>query len=231
MEERIIDIKGFGSPGVSFTENFNKKLEKYAMFINIHKDEELEYKELQTKMNEELKITESAIRVDIPFLYNNGFLNDYRKDKIGKIKLSNFISNLGKAYIELIEIKEEYSGSISSDIDKKIEEILKLIIVLSLIDRKNNGQEENYFEILRFIHENNSIDEKEFYLLKTINDKEELKREVEMYRKGKLNIVLENNNTVFTYNKSMLIQAGLIKEMDKRYYIDENSIDLVEKII
>ncbi len=231
MEEKIIDIKGFGSPGVSFTENFNKKLEKYAMFINIHKDEELEYKELQTKMNEELKITESAIRVDIPFLYNNGFLNDYRKDKIGKIKLSNFISNLGKAYIELIEIKEEYSGSISSDIDKKIEEILKLIIVLSLINRKNNGQEENYFEILRFIYENNSIDEKEFYLLKTINDKEELKREVEMYRKGKLNIILENNNTVFTYNKSMLIQAGLIKEMDKRYYIDENSIDLVEKII
>ena len=231
MEEKIIDIKGFGSPGVSFTENFNKKLEKYAMFINIHKDEQLEYKELQTKMNEELKITESAIRVDIPFLYNNGFLNDYRKDKIGKIKLSNFISNLGKAYIELIEIKEEYSGNISSDIDKKIEEILKLIIVLSLINRKNNGQEENYFEILRFIYENNSIDEKEFYLLKTINDKEELKREVEMYRKGKLNIILENNNTVFTYNKSMLIQAGLIKEMDKRYYIDENSIDLVEKII
>ena len=231
MEEKIIDIKGFGSPGVSFTENFNKKLEKYAMFINKHKDEELEYKELQTKMNEELKITESAIRVDIPFLYNNGFLNDYRKDKIGKIKLSNFISNLGKAYIELIEIKEKYSGSISSDIYKKIEEILKLIIVLSLINRKNNGQEENYFEILRFIYENNSIDEKEFYLLKTINDKEELKREVEMYRKGKLNIILENNNTVFTYNKSMLIQAGLIKEIDKRYYIDENSMDLVEKII
>lgn len=231
MEDIVIDIKGIGSPGVSFTEKFNEKFKKYVKFIDEHSDEELDYKELQEKMKENLGITESAIRVDIPFLYNNGFLNEYRKDKIGKIKLKNFVTRLGRAYIEVIELQKNCTENVNQEIVSKIEDILKLIMVLSLIYRKNNGQEENYFKILEFINEFGSIDEKEFYLMLATSDKEELKQKVELYRNNKLNIILENNNTVFEYNKRLLIQAGLIYDKNRRYYLEEKNVELIKGLI
>lgn len=231
MEDIVIDIKGIGSPGVSFTEKFNEKFKKYVKFIDEHSDEELDYKELQEKMKENLGITESAIRVDIPFLYNNGFLNEYRKDKIGKIKLKNFVTRLGRAYIEVIELQKNCTENVNQEIVSKIEDILKLIMVLSLIYRKNNGQEENYFKILEFINEFVSIDEKEFYLMLATSDKEELKQKIELYRNNKLNIILENNNTVFEYNKRLLIQAGLIYDKNRRYYLEEKNVELIKGLI
>ena len=231
MEDIVIDIKGIGSPGVSFTEKFNEKFKKYVKFIDEHSDEELDYKELQEKMKENLGITESAIRVDIPFLYNNGFLNEYRKDKIGKIKLKNFVTRLGRAYIEVIELQKNCTENVNQEIVSKIEDILKLIMVLSLIYRKNNGQEENYFKILEFINEFGSIDEKEFYLMLATSDKEELKQKIELYRNNKLNIILENNNTVFEYNKRLLIQAVLIYDNNRRYYLEEKNVELIKGLI
>ena len=228
--DKIIDIKGIGSPGVSFTEALNNKFERYEEFCKKHYNEELEYKELQLKMSQELGITESAIRVDVPFLYNNGFLNEYRKDKIGKIKLKNFISNLGRAYIETIKLQKNYSEQLDNKINNEISEILKLIMILALIHRKCNGQEENYFRILRFIYHNNSIDENEFYMILTTNENE-TKNDIELYRNGELNIILENNNTVFEYNKRLLIQAGLIQNIDKRYYLNEDKIEVIKELI
>lgn len=231
MEDIVIDIKGIGSPGVSFTKKFNEKFKKYVKFIDKYSEEEMDYKELQIKMNKDIGITESAIRVDIPFLYNNGFLNEYRKDKIGKIKLKNFVSRLGRAYIEVIELQEQFLENVDDEVMSKIEDILKLIIMLSLLYRKNNGQEENYFKILEFINEFNSIDEKEFYLMLTTGDKQDLKQKIELYRNNELNIRLENNNTVFEYNKRLLIQAGLIYDKNRRYYLEENNIELIKELI
>lgn len=227
---KTIDIKGIGSPGVSLTENLNRKFKGYEEFCKNHCNEEMNYKEMQIKMSQELKITESAIRVDIPFLYNNGFLNEYRKDKIGKIKLNNFISDLGKSYLEIIKMQDKYSEKLDDRINNEISRILKFVMILALIHRKKNGQEENYFKILRFIYYNNSIDENEFYLMLTTNE-DELKYNIEKYRKGELNITLENNNTVFEYNKRLLIQAGLIEDVNRRYYLNKENIEIIKDLI
>lgn len=231
LMDKIIDIKGIGSPGVSFTEALNKKFERYHEFFENHSNEEMEYRQMQIKMNQELQITRSAIRVDIPFLYNNGFLNEYRTNKIGKIKIGNLITKIGKAYLETIKLQTEYVDKLNEKINTEISEIIKFIMILALIHRKNNGQEENYFKILKFIYYNESIDEKEFYLMVRTPDNEELKNDVKLYRNGELNIILQNNNTVFEYNKRLLIQAGLIKNVGRRYFLNKDNIELIKDLI
>ena len=58
---------------------------------------------LQAIIEEEQQISNSAVRVDFPFLFNGGFIKEYKKDKI---ELNNFFTNEGLSYYEVIKIKK-----------------------------------------------------------------------------------------------------------------------------
>lgn len=226
-----IDVKGINCSGVSFTEGLLQKYVNYYETVHKHKEEYLTYIELQRLFEEELHITESATRVDIPFLYNNGLINEYRKEKIN---LDQFFTNLGKSYYEIIKIKNILNDEEDAYFNNKINEINSLIILEMLFYRKKTNNEEYYLKMLKFISDYTSLDEKEFYLMvRYEEDIETLNNYIEAYRKGEIDINLINANNTYQYTKKMLIQADVVIENkeERRLYLNEKMRIMIEELL
>ena len=227
--KKIIDRKGIQCSGVSFTPAMNEKIQKYLKVINNHINEEVLYVELQEYIQQETGITKSAFRVDMPFLYNSGFVIDYHH---GKIKLSELFTDLGKAYIEIIRSIQKANELRQDAISKSLTETLSFIMLLSILHRKSINAEEYYLDMLKFIYTYGSINEDEFYLMVTSKSDLELIEDLSAYRDGILNIKLETNNLAYGYTKSFLKQANLIDEnRNGRLILNENMIEIINKIV
>lgn len=227
--EKIIDRRGIECSGVSFTPAMNEKFKKYMEVIENHINEEISYAQLQEYIQEEKEITKSAVRVDIPFLYNNGFVTEYRNVKI---KLNNFVTDLGKSYLDIVQAIDGANEIGQEPIVKILKETLSLIMALAIVHRKRTNSQEYYLDILKFIYLNGSINEDEFYLMVTSADKEVLKEELKDYRNGDLTIKLETNNLAYKYTKKFLEQANLIQESTSgRMILNENMITIIKKIV
>lgn len=224
-----IDTRGVQCAGVSFTDALKEKYLKYIDIIQENKRKTMNYAELQELISEKTGITHSAIRVDMPFLYNSGLINDYRQNIVGEIELGNLVTKLGKSYYTLILMQNMESDETVSN---KLKDLEELIIIQTIMNRKENDNEEYYVDLIKFVYNNRSIDEKEFYLM--INNKDnldELKRLTNNYRDGSMDIDLINSNNAYQYTKKILLQSNLLVEDDKRLYINDKWKDLIKYIV
>lgn len=226
-----INIQGIQCAGVSFTEGLDDKYIKYFEIIDKYKNEQLNYRELQVIIEEEQQISNSAVRVDFPFLFNGGFIKDYKKEKI---KLSDFFSNEGLSYYEVIKIKKALDENEDEYLYNKFKELRSLLIISSLKYRKENKQEEYYLKMLDFIYKYGEITEKEFYLMiHCEGNNEMLHRYVTDYRTGNIDIDLVGVNNTYQYTKKLLLQADIIFERndEKKLILNEKHLRLIENLI
>jgi len=225
-----INIAGIQCAGVSFTAAFKNKYIEYVNIIEKNKNKELFYTELQELIKNETSITESAVRVDIPFLFNSGFINDYKQDSVGKIKMKSFITNLGKIYYEVVEIKKILNDD--KVIEEYINEIESLLIIESLKYRLNNFKDEYYIKMLKFIFDNQSMNVNEFYLMVLYeNTPNKLKELVTAYRNNEIEINLLGTNNAYQYTKRVLLQADLLFEKEGQLIINPKWYSLIQIIL
>lgn len=226
-----IDVQKIQCAGVSFTEGLGTKYMKYYEVIRKHYNKELTYAELQKLFETEIGITNSATRVDIPFLFNSGLVGEYKNDRI---KLNDFFTDLGKCFYEILKIKELLSENEDEYLQKEIEKINNLIILDSLFYRKLTGNDEYYLKMLRYIYDYGSIDDKEFYLMiKYEDDKELLEKYRDEYKNKEIEINLINANNTYQYTKRLLVQANAIIENkeEKRLFLNIKMKDIIEKLL
>lgn len=224
-----IDTRGVQCAGVSFTDAFKEKFLKYIDVLQENSNKSMIYVDLQELISSKTGITPSAIRVDMPFLYNSGLINDYRQSVIGEIELGNLVTKLGKSYYTLILMQNlESDETVSS----KLKDLEELIIIQTIMNRKETDNEEYYVDLIKFIYNNKSIDEKEFYIMiNNIDDPETLKRLTTSYREGSIDISLVNSNNAYQYTKKILLQSNLLVENEKRLYINDKWKDLIKYIV
>lgn len=224
-----IDTRGVQCAGVSFTDAFKEKFLKYIDVLQENSNKSMIYVDLQELISSKTGITPSAIRVDMPFLYNSGLINDYRQNVIGEIELGNLVTKLGKSYYTLILMQNlESDETVSS----KLKDLEELIIIQTIMNRKETNNEEYYVDLIKFIYNNKSIDEKEFYIMiNNIDDPETLKRLTTSYREGSIDISLVNSNNAYQYTKKILLQSNLLVENEKRLYINDKWKDLIKYIV
>lgn len=207
-----IDIKGIQCAGVSFTDGFDNKYMKYYESVNDTKKGRVSYAELQRIFEENFKITNSATRVDFPFLFNNGLINEYRSGYIEEIELEKLFTNLGKSYYEVLKLKELLDIE-DSFIMNEIYNIKSLIICETLFYRKKTNNKEYYFDMLKYISDYGKINEKEFFLMIKYSDSADLLDKYRNdYRNGDIEIELKNANNAYQYTKKILLQSNLIIE-------------------
>lgn len=226
-----IDVQKIQCAGVSFTEGLGEKYIRYYETVYKHYGEEVTYVELQKMFETEIGITNSATRVDIPFLFNSGLISEYKKEKI---QLNTLFTDLGKCFYEILKIKELLNENEDEYLKSEVEKINNLIILDSLFYRELTGNDEYYIKLLRYIYDYGSIDDKEFYLMiKYEDDKELLEKYRYEYQNKEIEINLINTNNTYQYTKRLLIQANVIIENkdEKKLFLNEKMKDIIEELL
>ena len=226
-----IDIQKIQCAGVSFTDGLGLKFIKYYDTICKYKDKSMTYVDIQNLFEKEIEISKSATRVDIPFLFNSGLIREYKNEEI---KLSDFLTDLGKCYYEFLKIKEIVSEEEDEYLIKKIGEIGQLVILDSLFYRKMTKNDEYYLKLLKNIYKYKTINEKEFYLtIKYEDDNELLEKYITEYRNGEIDINLVNANNTYQYTKNLLIQSGIVFENkeEKRLILNKDKKAIIEELL
>lgn len=236
-----------GNAGMSFTDKINNNLIKMYNYT-CKCNNVIGYVDFQKRISDNCDISESNVRMYSPFLYYHGFINEYRNG--AAIKVSDFFTPLGKAYIKSLILSLKIKTELPQ---KKSQNITKDILSLSMFNRKNNGQEDYYFDFLRFCFKYGKICVKEFnYMIyereihKLENYIDDIADKIYQFRNGEVDFNFLQDRTskkgeqvreafpdnTFNYTRNLLLEAGLIIELDnKEYKINPDKEDVVRLLI
>ena len=197
----IIEIENTSSPGASFTNNTNEVLLKTYEWILNNKGITLSFKEFRQRLQNEKNINDNNNRNIYPLLKNGGLVS---YEKLSDIKVDNFFTNTGKAYVKTLESiklieKEDYSPQQKEDAIRKFETIKQEIIfdaLKKIISQPDINYVEPMKDLIQFLISFDKISKVEYaYLifsknkigniLLTLND---IKNEINMIRDGSLDI-------------------------------------------
>lgn len=236
-----------GNAGMSFTDKINANLIKMYNYTCTCNDV-VGYVDFQKRIKDNCDISESNVRMYSPFLFYHGFINDYKNGTL--IKISDFFTPLGKSFVKSLLL----SCKIKSEVPKrKSYDITKDILALSMFNRKRMDQKDYYFDFLEFCIKYDKIGVKEFnYMLyekemeKCENYIDAISDKIHQYRNGDMDFEFLQDRTskqgeqvrdtfpdnTFNYTRNLLLEAGLIVEIDnKEYKINPNKKTVVQLLV
>lgn len=155
-----IVINQISNPGLSLTDEINKKLiEMFKLVETI--EEKITYSKFQELLINEEIFSGSYIRSVIPFLSDLGIITDYRI-----IDPNNFFTPLGISYIKIIESLQlvEETDTIYSN----LMEIKSDLIGLMLLFMKNSDSKyiDEYINLLKYVNITGRLCKEEYYICK-----------------------------------------------------------------
>lgn len=219
--------------GMSLSGNVNENLIKMYNYT-CSSPGVVEYADFQRIIKENCNITESNVRMYAPFLFNQGFINQYKNGSL--INIPDFFTPLGKAYIKSIILSSKIE---SEEAKRRAEDITKKIVALSMFNRKMKEVKEYYFDFLVFGFKYGTINLKEFnYMLyekevkMTENYIDAVSEKISEIRNGDIDFEFlqdrlnkqgeqvrdEFPDNTFNYTRNLLLEAGLISETDSKTY-------------
>ncbi len=241
--KKCITINQISNPGISLTEETNKKILLIEKIILENNNKQLPYKKFQEYLINNKIFTGSYIRSLMPFLYNLGFINDYKEG----VDFSQFFTSLGEAYIECIKALKKISEK-SNEIVFNMKEIKSDIILMGLNDMEKKAYNFycSYCQILKFLKKYNSINREQFFILKYCeqNKLDEIDY-IQKYKKNPNSFIIKiinvNNekvsyksNNSFNYFIALLSeeQGNLVKKIDQNNFkLNNDKIEIINELL
>lgn len=252
-----IEIFNPNNPGAKFTSHTEKTLFIYYQELEKHKGELFSFSDFRKQMQINYYINNSNSRNIFAFCKKCGLLN-YETGR--KIMFENFFTDLGKAYIKVIESIEilEKEQNKSKDELESLDSFyaLRQNIIFECLKKLLEQKECEYVKILylllKYLLKNNFIDKTEYALLLFYINKDEKEFEsiLKKYRQKKIQIdVLVNVRnddpkikterinkdlgflTSWSYLVGMLKESGLIEKKSQYYVLRKDKRILLEEFI
>lgn len=236
-----------GNAGMDFSVDKNADLIRMYNYT-CDSDDVVSYVEFQKRISDNCNISDSNVRMYCPFLFYHGFINEYKNGAL--IKISDYFTPLGKAYIKSLIVAQQIKNE---TVKEKAEDITKDILALSFFNRKAQNKKDYYFDFLEFCIKYNSIGLKEFNymlysreVLKNDNYIDDIAENIQQFRTGDIDFEFLQDriskkgeqvrrtfpDNTFNYTRSLLLEAGLIVEIDsKEYKINPNKKTVVQLLV
>lgn len=239
-----MDIEVFspGSPGSSLTDGVKKKILQCYDALHDH-DDFKDLKDFKSYMTT-LGVNENYLRNILPFLQ---YLGIVRYEKLDPFINGSVFTDIGCAYVATLKTKEivenepdsETKQAVIDDLDRIDKAILFQCLVIMMKD-KTCSYSVDFWDVLRFVNEYESIDATEYLLLlyareKNINDYlNAISNNVIAHRDDteKISVKTITNKgskakidkvNSFPYVSGNFIQAGIFKKDNKnRFYINDS---------
>ena len=251
-----IEVFNPNNPGAKFTSNTENTLVTYYHEFEKKRDSILNFSEFRVYMQKTYGINNSNSRNIFAFCKNCGLL-EYESGQ--GVTFETFFTNLGKAYIRVIESismlsAEKNKSKEENESLKKFYELRQNIIfqcLKNLLKQKDCEYVDVLMKMLNFLLQSNSIDKTEYSLLlcKEISNAD-FKTILEKYRNNQISIdvfvnVRNDDSSVkgervlkdigfltsWSYLIGMLNEAGLVEKENQQYFLVQNKRTLVEEII
>ena len=251
-----IEVFNPNNPGAKFTSNTENTLVAYYHELEKQKDKIVNFSELRVYMQKAYGINNSNSRNIFAFCKNCGLL-DYESGQ--GVTFETFFTNLGKAYVKVIESismlsAEKNKSNEEKESLKKFYELRQNVIfqcLKNLLNQKDCEYVDVLMKMLNFLLISNSIDKTEYALLlcRDISNAD-FKTVLEKYRNNKITIdifvnvrnddsaikgerVLKDIGflTSWSYLIGMLDEAGLVEKENQSYFLLQNKRTLVEEIV
>lgn len=251
-----IEVFNPNNPGAKFTSNTENTLVAYYHELEKQKDKIVNFSELRVYMQKVYGINNSNSRNIFAFCKNCGLL-DYESGQ--GVTFETFFTNLGKAYVKVIESismlsAEKNKSNEEKESLKKFYELRQNVIfqcLKNLLNQKDCDYVDVLMKMLNFLLESDSIDKTEYALLlcKDMSNAD-FKTVLEKYRNNKITIdvfvnvrnddsaikgerVLKDIGflTSWSYLIGMLDEAGLVEKENQSYFLLQNKRTLVEEIV
>lgn len=236
-----------GNAGMSFTDKVNANLIKIYNYTCTC-DDIVGYADFQKRIKDNCNISESNVRMYSPFLFYQGFINDYKSKAL--IKISDFFTPLGKSFVKSLLLSDKINSEAAK---RKACDITKDIIALGMFNRKRLNQKDYYFDFLEFCIKYDQIVLKEFnYMLyereteKCENYIDAVSDKIHQFRNGDIDFEFLQDriskqgeqvrdtfpDNTFNYTRNLLLEADLIVETNnKEYKINPNKKTVVQSLI
>lgn len=252
-----IEVFNPNNPGAKFTSNTENTLVAYYHELEKRKNEVVDFSELRVYMKKAYSINNSNSRNIFAFCKNCGLL-EYESGK--GISFESFFTNLGKAYVKIIESismlsSEKNKSEEEKESLKKFFELRQNVIfqcLKNLLNQEDCEYTNVLIKMLEFLLKSDSIDKTEYALLLFYknNSNPEFKNTLKKYRNKQIQIdifvnvrnddsSIKNERvlkgigflTSWSYLIGMLNEAGLVEKKNQIYVLLKNKISLVEEII
>lgn len=251
-----IEVFNPNNPGAKFTNNTENTLVAYYHELEKKRDSIMNFSELRVYMQKTHGINNSNSRNIFAFCKNCGLL-EYESGQ--GVTFETFFTNLGKAYVKVIESismlsAEKNKSNEEKESLKKFYELRQNIIfqcLKNLLKQKDCEYVDVLMRMLNFLLQSNSIDKTEYSLLlcKDIRNAD-FKTILEKYRNNQISIdvfvnVRNDDSSVkgervlkeigfltsWSYLIGMLNEAGLVEKENQKYILLQNKRTLVEEIV
>lgn len=251
-----IEVFNPNNPGAKFTSNTENTLVAYYHELENKKDSIVNFSELRVYMQKTHGINNSNSRNIFAFCKNCGLL-EYESGQ--GVTFETFFTNLGKAYVKVIESismlsTEKNKSEEEKESLKKFYELRQNVIfqcLKNLLKQENCEYVDVLMKILNFLLISHSIDKTEYALLLCSDlSSVEFDSILKKYRNNQISIdvfvnvrnddssikgerVLKDIGflTSWSYLIGMLAEAGLVEKENQSYFLLKNKRSLVEEIV
>lgn len=241
-----------GSPGTNFTENVKEQI----LLISDELDKNDDFASLMElkKHLENCGLNQNYARNILPFLQNCGIV---KYDNIDTFKNSEIVTNIGRAYVDVLKsikiARNEEKSEIRDDILEMLDKIQQTIYFQCLTIMMKNPDCNygiDFFDVLRFVDIYGYIDLTEYMLilyerekngsdyLHDLQDvvKKYRNKEIEIHVKTKTKNAMEGDGksksvNSFPYVTGNFCKSGIMKKIDGKFYFEENRIKEIENAI
>lgn len=252
-----IEVLNPNNPGAKFTSNTEKTLVSYYHELKKHKDKTVNFSTFRSYMQKTFGINNSNSRNIFAFCKNCGLLN-YENNQ--GIKFESFFTDLGKAYIKVIEsisLLENEKNKSQKELDslnqfRKLRQNIIFQCLKNLLRQKDCEYVYVIKQILIFLESYKSIDKTEYALLLYYKnkDKADFYSILGNYRNNQISIEVfvnvrdDNTNekgartlkgieflSSWTYLIGMLNESGLVEKDNQSYVLLPNKTNLIKELL
>lgn len=219
-----------GCSGFSYTQKYKKSIVDFRNWV--HENNELgvvKYKEVQRLIEANGGCKDSETRMIVPFMIKVGIINrercEWHGSKLHAIHTKNLFTKSGESFIQFLTIELERDEVQSDEAKAIIKDIFEKFAKIQFY-YLFNSEEEIYKEMVRFLIENNTMNEIEFFLLTTAmqdNNLNVLQDKIQDYRNGMYDedeIKIIYNVNAFSYTSKLLIQYNLFQQRGKNILLN-----------
>ncbi len=173
-----IGIQNTSSPGASFTDNTNGVLLKTYEWITEHSGVTMPFRDFRMSLQRDKGVNDNNNRNIYPLLKNGGLVN---YEKGGYLKVDNFFTNTGLAYVKALQAKsllsnQGYTRQQIAEAERKFDIILSEIVCKALqriVKQPDVNYVEPFQDLIRFLVRYGRISKLEYaYLLYVRKDQD-----------------------------------------------------------
>lgn len=245
-----IIVSSPGSPGTSFTDNVKSQIILLYDELCNH-DEFSSLSDFKAHL-EICGLNASYTRNILPFLQYCGIV---KYENVSPFVNENFFTNIGKAYVDILKsiqiAKAEPDCDEKTDILdslEKIQEIIYFQCLVIMMKTQECNYSEDFYDVLRFMKEFESIDSTEYLLIQYEREKSKenlfnrLGEYINQYRNGTITVNVKTRTknaddgkaksvNSFPYVSGNFSKSGVVYKHENRFYLNKERISEIESAL